>query len=138
MLKRGLGTRRLPVFSNMNSRAARVELLKQTPRNNNKINNNLLNAINVFENNYMPNIVSASPSPAPVEAHHAIRGTSPALAARSVRHIAGAKRQTYNVRNTAQTQHASAFGKQKLEPLKMSRSRSRRRGSRRSTRRRRN
>jgi hypothetical protein len=133
MLKRGSGTRKLPVYSNMNSRAARVELLKQT-RNNN------ISAINVFENSYTPNIVSAtpspSPSPAPVEAQHAIRGTSPALAARSVRHISGAKRQTYNVRNTAQPHHTSVFGKQKLELLKMSR-RGSRRGSR-STRRRRN
>jgi hypothetical protein len=129
MLKRGSGTRRLPVYSNMNSRAARVELLKQTPRNNNNIN---MIGLNVSENNYSPNIVSASPSPAPVEAQHAIRGTSPALAARSVRHIAGAKRQTYNVRNTAQQHHASVFGKQKLELLKMSRSRHSRRRRRRN------
>ena len=134
MLKRGSGTRKLPVFSNMNSRTARVELLKHMHNNNNILNNNI-HAINVFENNYTPNIVSATPSPAPADVHHAVRATSPALAASAVRHIPGATRQTYNVRNTAQPHHASVFGKpKKLELLKMRRS-SRRRGSRSSRRR---
>ena len=142
MLKRGSGTRRLQVFSNLNSRAARAELLKQTPNNNNKINNNSVSAINVSENNYSPNVVSASPSPAGAEVQHAVRASSPALEGRSVRHLSGAKRQTYNVRNTAQPQHASVFGKQVLQALKMRRSRnsrsSRSSRRRRQTRRRRN
>lgn len=136
MLKRGSGTRHLPVFSNINSRAARVELLKQTRNNNNTLNNNLA-AVTVSENNYSPNVVRATPSPATAEALHAVRGASPALAARSVRHLPGAHRQTFNVRNTEQPHRASLIGKQAIQTLKMTR---RRRNScrRRNTRRRMN
>ncbi len=133
MLKRGSGTRRLPMFSNINSRAARVELLKQTRNNSNNNNNNSNNnlmEINEFENNgSVSNIVSATPSPAPTEALHAIRSASPVLAARSVRHMTLGARRTANVRNPMQ--HAVAFGKQKLETLRVS-------GRRRKTRRNRN
>jgi hypothetical protein len=131
MLKRGSGARHLPMFSNTNSRAARVGLLKQTHNNN-------IMGINVFEN-AAPNAVRATPSPtSPADTLHAIRGASPALAARSVRYKPGANRKTFNVKNAEEPLHrASAFGKQKLEPLKMTRrSRSSRRRNRRQTRRR--
>ncbi len=129
MLKRGSGTRHLSMFSNKNSSAARVELLKKTG-----VNNNNILGINVFENSAsIPNIVSSTPSPVPSEVKHAVRGASPVLAARSVRHIPGAHKQTFNVRNTAQPHRASLIGKQALQTLKMNR-----RQLRRNTRRRRN
>lgn len=108
-LKRGSGTRYLAIPSN---------------------NNNLL-PINVISNgnNMGATPMAASPAsltPSPI----LTRAQSPVLAARSVRHVPAPAKHTFNVRNTEQPHHASVFGKQVLQTLKVSRRNSRRRSSR--------
>lgn len=111
MLKRGSGTRHLPVVR----------------ENNNAI------PINVFAGgNNIVNSAVVSPAASPAPAAVMTRSASPALAARSVRHVTLGEKHTANVRNTAQASHAAAFGKQKLETLRVNR---RRRNMRRNTRR---
>lgn len=131
MLKRGSGVRHLPIFSNINSRAARVELLKKTRNTNNSIHNNNIMTIDVSENNYASNVVTATPSPVPVAHHSMVRAASPALAARSVRHIPGAVKHTINVQNTEKPLRPSLIGKQVMQTLKTSRRNRRRRQTRR-------
>ncbi len=119
MLKRGSGTRHLPIFR----------------ENNNAMPINL--SASVFSSNIKPNSAVASPAASPAPAAVMTRSVSPALAARSVRHLTLGTKHTANVRNTAHAVHASAFGKQKLETLRVNRRRAQRRSrrSRRSSRR---
>ena len=99
-------------------------------------NNNLL-PINVISNGNNLGVTPmaatpVSPAPSPVLS----RAPSPALAARSVRHVhmTAPAKHTFNVRNTEQPHHASAFGKQALQTLKVSRrNRSRKNRTRRHT-----
>lgn len=102
MLKRSSGTRHLPVF---------------------RENNNAM-PLNVFASgNNIANSAVASPAASPAPAAVMTRSVSPALAARSVRHVTLGTKHTANVRNTAQAVHAAAFGKQKLETLRVNRRR---------------
>jgi hypothetical protein len=118
MLKRNSGARRLPIFR----------------ENNNALPINLSGSI--FSSNVNPNSAVASPAASPAPSVAMTRSVSPALAARSVRHVTLGTKHTANVRNTAQASHAAAFGKQKLETLRVNRRRSRsRRNTRRNTRR---
>lgn len=113
MLKRGSGSRHLPIF---------------------RENNNVM-PLNVFTSgNNLANSAVASPAVSPVPAAVMTRSVSPALAARSVRHVTLGTKHTANVRNTAQAAHAAAFGKQKLETLRVNRRRAQRRGAKRTRR----